>query len=617
LKRFIIANIGLNSEAYFLAPYQTVIWSKVLTVSQPVQDASFWVTVFGASWDDVGIEPVAEITTVYHGVTLFSKVSSYAELSAVMDSFFFDQAAQVLYIRIYNDTPEYKIPTNYSYGLAVGVIDSADVDDEGLINSTIGGVAYHPALISGSLGAAVAIDNFRYNKMTMDDFTININNSSGIWDNARSVFYKQRADIFLADVPEDRPAAADDFHMIRSGIIDEISYGGDSTFTMRAIDPRRTWDRKVPFDVFAADDFEAPTQERALQLIGKIKPLCIGEMIKVPAVPLSADGDTSNARFCVSTVEYGPMVSMSGVWEIVDDKEVARANYTFTASTGILVISTGYTGGDVVVSGQGLVLDRSVYVDSAPEPGYTNTPQQIAYFLAVTLGSVPNTGGYFDRQSFRDAELYGSDSSVYIPVGGQPLLDIIDRITMSANWAMYVDAGVFKAARFSGDSSNPDRLYPDELVAPPGITWDAETFATRIQYSYRQSVYNELARSLFDDSREASLIPRYRVSVLSEVLSPLNDDVAAEQLKNERYERIAFIPAILECELLQTPRWEMFDFVVFDYIMDGRRRLPELVYRVIGLDMVGMTATLRQYSDIITSEGSVYNVYRQIAGRGN
>jgi hypothetical protein len=618
MKRFIIANIGSNTEINFLAPHEFAIWGRVLYVSQEDQDASFWTTVFDAGWDDIETEPVAIVTTVYHGITLMSKVESYAELSAIPNSFYFDEPTQVLYVRIYNDTQEWIIPTVYAYGLAVGVIDSSDIDDDDLINSTIGGIAYHPALITGGMGALITLDNFQNNKMVMDDFTITINNGSGVWDNARAAFYKQRVDVLLADVPEDRPVTADDFKMIRTGVVDEIGYGEDQSFTMRAIDPRRSWDRVAPYDVFTAADFEAPTEERALQTIGKVKPLAIGEMIKIPTVPLSADGDTTNARFCVSTVAYGPMVSVSGVWEIVDGQEATRANYTFTPSTGILVINTGYTEGDVVVSGQGLALTRSVYgPEYTPATGYNNTPQQVGYWLATVLGAIPNTGGYFDKQSFINSETINSQCSFYIPIGGEKLIDCVDRITMPANWTMFVEAGKFKAVRVSGDSSSPDRLYPDELAAPPSIEWDASNFATRIQYNYRKSEYNEQARSLFDDSLEAALIPRYRVSVLAEVDSPLASESAAITFKDERYERVAFIPAVLECQMLETPRWNMFDFVIFDYIMDGRRRLPELIYRVIGLDKVGMSATLRQYTDAPELSSSMYNIYRQISGRGN
>lgn len=615
MKRFIIANIGLTKEINYLAPDVGVIHSKLLTVSPAEQAASFWVATFGAEFNDVGVVPETEVSTVYYGVTLFSKVDTYSELLAIPNSFYWDFDAQTLYIRIFRDTPEFGIPTQYAYGLAVGLIDSSDISADGLIDSTIGGIAYHPALITGGMSAMVQIDNFSESKMTMDDFYITINNASGLWDNARSIFYKQRVDVFLADVPYERPAVSDDFVLVRSGIVDTTEYQGDTTVQITAIDPRRTWDRVVHFDVFTDADFEVPTENRALSYIGKVKPLCIGEMVKVPTVPLSGENDLTATRHQVSSVAYGQTGTLTGAWEIIDGLEVARTQ-SYSPTTGVATITDAqYKGGEIVVSGMGLQLDRAVYVDSVPVPGYTNTPQQIAYWLAYTLGGIPNTGGYFDRQSFREAEAYGSDSSVYIPAGGEKLLDIIDRITTPANWAMYVEAGVFKASRFGGDSSNPDRLYVDELAAPPGISWDNSGFATRIQYGYRQTIYDEKSRSIFDDSKEAALIPRYRVTELSEILSPLNDDIAATALKDERYDRISFIPAVLEVDLLETPRWDMFDFVIFDYLMDGRRRLPEMVYRVVGVDKIGKRAVLRQYEDTPELEGSVYSIYREISGK--
>lgn len=619
MKRFIIANIGSNTEINFLAPHEFAIWSKVLTVTQEDQDASFWTIVFDAGWDDMGTEPVSEVTTVYHGISLHSKVASYNELMAGPNTFYWDYSLQTLFVRVYNDTPEYSIPSNYAYGLAVGVIDSSDIDDDDLINSTIGGIAYHPALITGGMGALITMDNFQNNKMVMDDFTITINNGSGVWDNARAAFYKQRVDVLLADIPEDRPVTADDFKMIRTGVVDEIGYGEDQSFTMRAIDPRRSWDRVAPYEVFTSDYFSAPTDERALQTIGKVMPLCIGEMIKVPTVPLSPDSTGAGSAFFISTVAYGAISSVSGCWEIVDGNEVARSFSTAQLSSGLITVTDAqYNGGDIVISGNGLQLTRSVYgPEYTPVAGYNNTPQQVGYWLATVLGAIPNTGGYFDKQSFVNSETINSQCSFYIPSGGEKLIDCVDRITMPANWTMFVEAGKFKAVRVSGDSSTPDRLYPDELAAPPSIEWDASNFATRIQYNYRRSEYNELARSLFDDSREAALIPRYRVSVLAEVDSPLASESAAITFKDERYERVAFIPAVLECQMLETPRWNMFDFVIFDYIMDGRRRLPELIYRVVGLDKVGMSATLRQYTDAPELSSSMYNIYRQISGRGN
>ena len=615
MKRFLIANIGSNTEISYLAPYLNWNHRRILTVPQVDQDASFWTTVFGAGWEGIPVEPVQEVTNVYHGLTLFSKLATYDELDAVPNSFYWDFASQTLFIRVYQDTPEYLIPTVYAYGLAVGVIDSSDIDDEGLINSTIGGIAYHPALITGGMSAMVSVDNYRFNKMTMDDFTITINNGSGIWDNARSAFYKQRCDILLADVPDDRPAIADDFNMIRSGIVDEISYSSDTTFTLRVIDPRRTWDRIIPFEVFTAADFEDPTENRAETIIGKTKPLAVGPMTRVPAVPLSATTTLNTSQHLISTTSYGPLTEVTGCWEIVDDIETERT-YDVDLNTGILTITTGqYQGGQIIVDGIGVSVDRSIYVDSSPVTGYENTPQQIAYALATRLGGIPNTAGYFDRQSFRDAEVPDSQASVYIKTGGEKLTEVIDNITIPANWMMYVEAGVFRAVRFTGDSSNPDRLYPDELAAPPNIMWDTDSFSTRIQYNYRPEIWYDTSLSLFDDSREAALIPRYRVSVLADVTSPFFTTEAADYHMAERYERISFIPANIECDLLETPRWNLFDFVIFNYLMDGRQRLPEMTYRVIGLDKVGKKAILRQYTDIPVNEESIYSIYRRINGK--
>jgi hypothetical protein len=617
MKRFIIAKIGKSSEINYLAPYIHVVHKMTVSVPGATQEASFWTTAFGAGWEGISAEPVVEISSVYFNITFLNKVENYNGLASTPNSFWFDQANQEINVRVYLDTPSYSLPTHYGYGLLIGLLDNSGFDETGLIDSTIGGISYHPALISQGLSAMLSIDSLSENKLIMDGFSISVNNASGLFDLARILFYKQRIDLYVAEIEDNVQVTASDFKLLRTAIVDNVRYTSDQLCQIDAIDPRQTMDRQVPFTVFTETDFDDPTDARALQYIGKTKPIAIGRMWGVPTVPLSPATVNNGSRHFVSSTEFGPIDYVSSCWEIVDGKPESRS-FTMDYSTGVLTITTAsYTGGDVIVDGFGLELGNGVYGYPYFNTGnnYRNMPQQIAFLLITKFGNIPNTTGYIDKASFVNTQIDQTDSKLYIPTGGENLLALLDYVTLPCNWLMYVEGGLIKAGPITPVEYTPDRLYIDELAEPPNIEWDAASFGTRLEYKYYRDIYYDKYHSYLLTDKEPDLIAKYRVVQTVTIESPVFSG-GASRLAPPRYESIAFIPAVLTCQLLELPRWKLLDFIIFDYLMDGRQRLPELVYRVVGIDPLTNTVILRQHEDSTAMEGSMLNFYRRLNAKG-
>ena len=175
---------------------------------------------------------------------------------------------------------------------------------------------------------------------------------------------------------------------------------------------------------------------------------------------------------------------------------------------------------------------------------------------------------------------------------------------------------MIKAGKSAPASYVTDRLYVDELAEPPAISWDVDAFGTRLNYLYAYSPFFDDFNSYLLKAKEEELVARYRTIEAVTIETPISYKTGAEILAPSRYESITFIPAVLTCQLLELPRWKLLDFVIFDYKMDGRQRLPEMVYRVVGIDPLTNTVILRQYEDTIAMEGSMLNFYRRLNAKG-
>jgi len=611
MKQFIIAQIGISESINYLAPYRGEVYAKWYYVSPEDQAASFWVATFGAAFDDVESEPDTLINSVNFEGVIFDRVLSFDELFLIGNSFFWDAAALVLYVRMFEDDGWYEIQSGYTAGQAIGVIDSADVRQNGLVDSTIGGLVYEPILRRGSLDTSLSVDNWETNQMVFSNFNVNLSNYDGRFDGIRKDVLNQRMDLLIADIEDDKDLELSDFHTIRTGVISEVSFPEQTTVLMTAEDPRKAWDGIAPSEVF----FGTGNPD----IDDKIIPLAIGVCRQVPGVRLNPTAPDNDAIFQLSSVYFGPMQSVGNVYEERSPgiyTLIPPGSYTVNLAAGTIEFVNQYQGGQVYADVEGIRVLESILGGSS-DPAYANSPIALTVWIINTYAGLPFSSSFYDIESFQKANNYIKlpGSGRYIKIGGEKIAEILDDLMLPCGATIYSEDGRFTCRRISlyGDEEII-RVDPEELVTPPAIEYSNDTYMTRLSYYYNLSnAKEEISKTISLTYKEAELLLQSRAVVKSEVRSPINDAVKANAVATERYERFAFIKTALSMQSVPPVTFRLYDPVQFQYAMNGRNQAPDLLYRVVEVDPVSRTYKLMQYEETVDAN-SVNNLFHRIQG---
>lgn len=277
-------------------------------------------------------------------------------------------------------------------------------------------------------------------------------------------------------------------------------------------------------------------------------------------------------------------------------------------------MNAGYLGGSVFADVEGVRVTDAIIGGLSTD---LNSPLALTIWMIQEFAGIPFSPSFYDIEAFLKAAAYVrlSGAGRYVKMGGEKMSEIIDSLMLPCNMTIFPEDGRFTCRRISlyGDEEIYT-LYPDELVTPPGIDYLNDAFMTRLSYIYNRSNADEKnSLTIIVDDREVELLKMYRRQVSVEVESPLNDEAQAKEVADERYLRLSFIPTALSVQQVPPVAFRLYDPVLFQYAMNGRDQVPELLYRVAEVDPVARTYKLIQYEET-EDTGSVLNLFHRIQG---
>lgn len=588
-KRIILAQFGVTEPLGFFSPYRGLVWWRKVSLTQDDIDASFWTVNFGASFDDpLVIDEQVIINTVSWSGRQLSEIDNLDDLfrEDIINSFFMDIDAQILYIKNFDFLPVWQTP-NLVSGVVSGVATMADVDANGRpFNAAFGGFEYEIRLIDSSITDQFKLDNWSNNIMQFENFSFSLLNPDGRYDTVRDDVMNQTAKLFMAEVEADKAVDINDFNVIATGAISDVSFPDADTATVTVSDIRSNWEDTFPKDIYP-ETFLGETVRAGL--IGKNFPIVFGACRMVPAYLLQEGSNLyhlswASAEYPIQSV--GDLVwDNNGIIELVSKGNVDLINGTIELESG----STA-DGQNVIYarSMSGIVAQSISLTDPTP-----NTAIDTAVFLALIWAGKPFVSSYFNISHIREVrDRRPYQVGLAFPVGGAPLTKAIEACTFSVNTVFYTNGQVLDIAEMTVDTSSPEAVYTDDLINSPPIVWDKNDYMSRIATGYNVNYQNNSFVVIADSQFEESAISRYILSQQYNFETVLTQEADATAMGLERYEWSVLIRPRITLQFGGPMEIEFLDVVSFDYLQYGRQRLQDALYRVTAISRTRNTAEL-------------------------
>ena len=171
--------------------------------------------------------------------------------------------------------------------------------------------------------------------MQFDSFSFQLENPDGRYDDVRDDVMNQTTKILMAEVPADKKVEIDDFVVISSGAVRDVSFPDANTAQLTASDIRANWGDTFPKEVYPSTYLGEIVRDG---LVGQNMPVVFGQCSMVPAYLLEEGSNLYHLSW--ATAEY-PIQSVgdlawnnNGVLEIVSKGAVDLANGTVVLDPG-------------------------------------------------------------------------------------------------------------------------------------------------------------------------------------------------------------------------------------------------------------------------------------------
>lgn len=588
-KQIIIAQIGQASAAPFFAPHTGLIWARSYYYDQAVLDASFWVTVFSASFDNLESEPV-NINTVTQEASQLTRYSSLNDLylPSVSEAFYFDVSIQLLYIKNFGPNhPPWQTP-GISAGIVLGLSSASDTDSNRRpVNQAFFGQDHEPRLIASSINDEVRLEDWSKNQMKFRGISFDFINSDGEYDGIRASIMNQRLDLLMAEVEEGTEVLDSDFSVISTAVIDSVSFPNDSKGRITASDRRKSWEDTAPNDVYTVGFGGLVSGD---ELIGKNMQVVIGKRNKIECPRLSSGeyhiGLASSDR---------PITSVSAVYFLVEDTYTSTTAYTVDLDTGILSLTVPSQGDDKRIACDCIGINAPSIIGD----GVDNTPIDIAILLIELYGGMPYTDSFYDRNAI-DTIRAGRNpvAGIAIPTKGAVLKDLIDACTFSVNTVFYQNGPLFSLAAITPSGEDSGETFMDELASTPSLSYSVSDYMSRISIGYGKDSALDKSQWANDDQyeEEAVIELQYKKQYDFETILDTESDALTYGL--ERY-ALSYLPqAEIKIQSLPPLSFGYLDNTILHFTSHGRERVARARWRVTGINKIRHTATLKYIEEL-------------------
>ncbi len=592
MNRTTLLSIDFESDFTSFGDYGPGIWQSRITMSQGDRDASFWGAMGGTWSDELKLFPQV-IGTVKDRLRYYPEVEQLIHLFIVDYGFYFDIAAQTVYIKFEDCSPWY-IQEQLDYGESLRFIDAAGTDENtGLANQAyIDGVMADPRLIADSFTYYQKADKLEDNRMQFNNCTLRIINSDGELDRLREQTIGRTMRVYYASMPDYMyPTTLKEFVQVFHGTVSKVSFSGGDTVSVTGADQRSSLKEPILVDPFTLAEY--PDMDP--QLEGRSKNLVIGQVYRMPCVNVSDNGD--NRTWSVNSVSNG-VATLQNVYDGSPDNftPVDPSDYSYDAGTGNLVMNRDPEDdlrADIIGSGVRSQIDGADSFKAV----------DVVLNAMWQFSGYPFISSFWDIDDVKDTWSRSPAIGIYIDDKGIKVKELIDKILSSANTRIFLksvfsDDGIPRV-KFSMKDMSIDqgiqavRIDPVDCLSLPVNWWfEEEAHMTAIAVEYNPEIYSEVYKLYRDDSLEneaytnTPIINEYKYTSFCTEYS----DIIT--LAQQRYEMGIVVPYRVKGTLGTDLYFNLLDYVMYHHKRENGEILKDALWLVTGIDHIRRTFEL-------------------------
>ena len=591
--RTVLLSIDYEEAFDRFGDYAPGQWQTNVTFSLESRAASFWEAMGGTWSDELAVDPVL-IGGVKDRHRYYPEVFEIDELYLVDNGFYFDQDAQICYIK-FNDSAPWYTAELLDYGQSLRFIDAAQYDPEtGLSNQAhIDGIFVEPRIVPKSFSYRQTVAPIDDNRMSFDDCSITLINADGFLDNVREQIIGRTMRAYFSSLPDMEVAdSLSDFDQAFGGFVKSVKFAGGKTVTITGGDMRASWAGEISSENLTLAEFP----DMAPDLESQHKNIIIGQVYRAPGINVSAEGD--NRTWSMNSVING-QATMQALYDGDPDEftPINPSQYTYTPATGVLVLNKELKGD--------LRADMLGDPITSPVTGLESLKAiDVALVALQSFVNLPYIDSFWDKEDINTIYDRSPDVGVFIGSKGIVLKDFIDDVLSSANTRIYLKSikdttGVSREKLSMRDITVSGFgiaavLNPKDMISLP-LPWgyDEKSHMSSIAVEYNPRIYDDVFRvyrndSLFDEAyANTPVISEYNYR------SYCTDIVDVEALSLHRYEAGVLSQYRLRGASATELSFTLLDYVEYRHQRDNNKYIMEdALWRVTEIDVINRTFEL-------------------------
>ncbi len=601
MRKIKLLEVGHTLEKMGFVAYSAGIYGKKMSVSNAERAASPITTIFSASWeDDLPSDPV-NVNGVTINSSILQEVATLSDLRLQEGSFYFDLANQILYF-CKTDYKNLLLSDTIFVGDVIGFISEAQLTEiNGVnypLNTRVGSLHYEPRL--NDIDVSEELDDQQHGLFIFDDLSASINNADGTYDHVRTDVTGNNAKLSIADIadspeegissgfPYKLAAEADDFNIVRTGIVEDVEFTDPLEPTITAIDIRSDWTQTIGVNLMTTAEFSGLPAD----YVNVRKPIAIGSISGIPCIPLRADGAAGSFDYFICDITYGTIQSISSVYfngEISGTKEdryLTGGEYSVNLSTGIITVNN-VNSGSVWVYGVFTTMNETA---------------EIALYTLATFQNLAYIGSNFNVPEIEVIKALDYQAHIYVPYDGLEVRDIIEKLMADAQIDFYQQGSVLTMRAANTERVSIEAIPTHEIIdnPPPWENDRLETIKT-IAVGYNKDYRTDQYITYYDNSKQTEAVNNNRKAIDKLFDTNLTNQNDVISIYGAYYSRFINISRTVTIDRTIPFTAGLGDFVTFPVVRKTLDEEKEIfangVYKIISIDKIENSAQAIYFRD--------------------
>jgi len=499
-------------------------------------------------------KPSAQIISVIVNGSLYSEVTSMANLRSTDESFLWETGQGVLYIHFNGFQPPWAFST-ILLGVQINIANKAG-HYEGML---------YESRLRDCAPLAVETDPMYYGVLGYGGGEIQIRNEDGAYDHIVALkLYGQVIKILYGE--EEAPYS--EFRLQYSGLIEEFWLDYE-TLNLQVNDKRKRLSRSVPPNIFDTVSYPYIKAENANRRI----PLAYGYCDNVPVICTNED-ETSPSYYhfkLCDTAFHGiqgiDAVCVEGVEKIPVNVSLANATFDlppadYSPDDEVTADLRGYeSGGSLIENALEVVKD-----------------------LLASYANIAYTSDNYDQAEFAAALASAPNIQIFVPES-TAIETIVGQICQSLNGILFAKAnGKFTFRYLHRVTSVLESIPKEEFLSKPKLSFPNNQFASTVVIGYDHDYSENVDLLHVDASQEANMVNTYGISRRHEIQTLLNSLADAEALATNMLAEYAQIPEMVEVDVpISHIELELLDDLTIEINRAHETWLGSITMRVYGI----------------------------------